>query len=200
MTGPKATASLWPSRMATGVQNLLQDQLYVHLDHQTQEDAGLRFSWRTRSPDGSEMLLPSLLPQTFLWVSPSGLSQKHQRSGKDGEPTLTSPVQGPAAFPAARSAGSNPHPSDSPRLPWASPPANHSQACSKAKRSWMLLGEVCFLEECSKAGRFWGLERKTDSNTLMASSANSKNPLPAPVLPCDAPSLLFSGQSQGEGA
>lgn len=50
---------------------------------------------------------------------------------------------------------------------------------SKAKRSWMLLGEVCFLEECSKAGRFWGLERKTDSNTLMASSANSKNPLPA---------------------
>lgn len=102
MTGLKATASLWPSRMATGVQNLLQDQLHVHLDHQTQEDSGLRFSWRTRSPDSSKMLLPSLLPQTFLWVSPSGLSQKHQRSGKDGEPTLTSPVQGLPCCPVCR--------------------------------------------------------------------------------------------------
>lgn len=70
---------------------------------------------------------------------------------------------------------------------------------SKAKRSWMLFGEVCFLEECSIAGRFWGLERKTDSNTLMASSADSKNPLPTQSSPAAPPPYSSPASPTGKG-
>lgn len=46
-----------------------------------------------------------------------------------------------------------------------------SRPVPKAKRFWMLFWP--FLTGCPTARRFWGLERKTDSNTLM-SSANCK--------------------------
>lgn len=119
---------------------------------------------------------------------PSRLSQSCRQRGKEGEPGLVSQVQGPVAFPAVPVRTLATHQDSQGHLHQPTTP----RPVSKAKRSWTLFGEVCFLEECSIAGRFWGLGRKTDSNALMSSRRDRETPPPPPGSSPAAPSAYRS--------